>query len=63
MIAGLACGVEIGLSPSTPYGYTVTIPVMGGWHAVLGVVEGAITAAVVEYIAARSPGLIAAERW
>jgi cobalt/nickel transport system permease protein len=57
-LAGLACGVEIGVSSQLPYGLAVTVPVMAGWHAALGVVEGAITAAVVSYISRRAPHLL-----
>ena len=57
-LAGLACGVEIGVSSQLPYSLAVTVPVMAGWHAALGVVEGAITAAVVSYISRRAPHLV-----
>jgi cobalt/nickel transport system permease protein len=57
-LAGLACGVEIGVSSQLPYGLAVTVPVMAGWHAALGVVEGAITSAVVSYISRRAPHLV-----
>ncbi|RLF16078.1 MAG: metal transporter [Thermoprotei archaeon] len=60
-IAGLACGLEIGYSPAFPYGVTVTVPIMTGWHAVLGVIEGVITSVVVLYVARRSPHLIMSE--
>ena len=56
--AGVACGFEIGLSPAFPYGWTVTVPVMGGWHAALGVVEGLITGSVVAYLESRLPDLL-----
>ncbi|MGC9146694.1 MAG: energy-coupling factor ABC transporter permease [Infirmifilum sp.] len=57
-LAGIVCGVELGLSSSFLYGLGITVPVMGGWHAVLGVVEGAITAGVYAYLKARYPTLI-----
>jgi cobalt/nickel transport system permease protein len=57
-LAGLACGVEIGVSSQLPYGLAVTVPVMAGWHAALGIVEGAITSAVVSYISRRAPHLV-----
>ena len=57
-LAGIACGVEIGLSPSFPYGVFITVPIMGGWHAVLGVVEGVITGLVVYYLKLRHPEVI-----
>ncbi len=59
-IAGVVCGVEIGLSPQFPYGVEVTIPVMGGWHFILGIVEGIITGFVLSHPHARNPELIVA---
>ncbi len=57
-LAGIACGVEIGVSSQLPYGLSVTVPVMGIWHAALGIIEGVITAAVVAYLARRAPHLV-----
>lgn len=61
-LAGVACGLEIGYSPSFPYGVAVTVPVMGGWHLILGVVEGAITAMTVRYLCSKAPQLIHPEK-
>lgn len=58
-LAGVACGLEIGYSPAFPYGVAITVPVMGLWHLALGVVEGIITALVVDYLATRAPSLVA----
>lgn len=55
VLAGLACGLEIGLSPAFGFYIDVTVPIMVGWHAILGVVEGVITALVVDYVYARLP--------
>lgn len=60
-VAGIVCGVEIGLSPRFPYGVLVTVPVMGGWHFLLGIVEGVITGLVVSYIARKNPKMIAVQ--
>ena len=57
-LAGIACGLEIGFSPSFPYGVLITVPVMGIWHLILGVVEGVITALVVDYLYPRLPQLL-----
>ncbi len=46
-LAGLATGLEIGASPSFGYYIDVTVPVMTLWHAVLGVIEGLVTALIV----------------
>ena len=54
-LAAIFAGIEIGISSSFGYGLKVTVPVMGAWHALLGVVEGTITAGVVGYIAAARP--------
>ncbi len=61
-LAGLACGLEIGYSPSFPYGIAITVPVMAGWHIVLGIIEGVITALVVMYLVRKAPYLISSER-
>lgn len=52
-IAGAVAGIEIGLSPSFPYGIEITVPVMFGWHFLLGIIEGIITASVVYYLVKR----------
>ncbi|MDK2794954.1 MAG: cobalt/nickel transport system permease protein [Archaeoglobaceae archaeon] len=57
-IAAIFAGLEIGLSTSFAYGLSITIPVMGIWHAVLGIIEGIITAGVVSYIATRRADLL-----
>ncbi len=54
-LAGIACGLEIGFSTSFPLGITITVPVMGIWHAILGVIEGLITALTVDYLYPRLP--------
>ncbi len=47
-LAGLVCGIEIGLSPSFPFGVAITVPVMTSWHFVLGIIEGVITAVAIK---------------
>ncbi len=56
-LAGIVCGLEIGYSPSFPYGIMITVPIMGIWHLALGVVEGIITALVIDYLYPRLPQL------
>ncbi|MEM2961141.1 MAG: energy-coupling factor ABC transporter permease [Candidatus Bathyarchaeia archaeon] len=58
VIAGAAAGLQLGYSPLFPYGFAITLPVMVGWHAVLGIIEGVITALVVLYLAQRAPTLL-----
>ncbi len=57
-LAGVVCGIEIGFSPSFPYGVAVTVPIMGSWHFALGVIEGIITGSILSYIYSRDPNLI-----
>lgn len=61
VLAGAACGLEIGYSPSFPYGFAVTLPVMSGWHAALGIIEGLITALTILYLTEKAPQLISPE--
>ena len=56
-LAGVAAGIEIGLSPAFPLGVTLTVPVMGAWHGVLGIIEGLITGGAASYIATKAPDL------
>ncbi|MCS7105555.1 MAG: energy-coupling factor ABC transporter permease [Thermofilaceae archaeon] len=58
VVAGLACGLQLGVSTQFPHNVTLAVPVMAGWHAVLGLAEGVITAAVVSYISSKSPELL-----
>ncbi|MCS7121817.1 MAG: energy-coupling factor ABC transporter permease [Archaeoglobaceae archaeon] len=48
--AAIFCGIEIGLSKYFVYGLTITVPIMAIWHAVLGIVEGTITASVASVV-------------
>jgi len=58
-LAGVAAGVELGLSSYMPYGLSVTLPVMGFWHALLGIIEGLITMGVYSYLKSRAPYMLA----
>jgi len=60
ILAGIACGLEIGYSPAFPYGIYITVPVMGQWHAALGVIEGIITAFIIGYLTIKAPYLVPA---
>lgn len=57
-ISALVVGVGIGLSSAFAYDLSVTVPIMVIGHALLGVIEGAITAAVYSYVARTRPDLI-----
>ena len=56
--AGTVAGIEIGLSPSFPYAVRITVPAMAFWHTLLGIVEGVITAFVVDYLYEKQSPLV-----
>jgi len=62
IIAGAAAAIQIGYSQSFPYGLAITFPVMVGWHVVLGIIEGIITALSIIYLSRRAPQLLSVER-
>jgi len=61
-LAAIACGIEIGVSSIFKYEIGVTVPTMGIWHGILGIVEGIITMLVIRYIALRQPDIIYAAK-
>jgi len=56
MVAALIASIELGLSGASPWG--LVIPAMEGVHAVIGVVEGLITVAVLAFVRAARPDLV-----
>jgi cobalt/nickel transport system permease protein len=56
--SALVVGAGVGLSSAFAYELGVTVPIMVVGHALLGLVEGAITAAVYGYVASARPDLI-----
>ena len=60
--AALSTGVQLGLSSSVfGYGLSITVPVMTISHAIIGIGEGAITAAAVYYVSKVRPDLVREE--
>jgi len=57
-LAAIFAGIEIGLSSSFDFSIGVTVPVMGIWHTILGILEGIITAGVIGYITSVRPDLL-----
>lgn len=57
-VSALVVGAGVGLSSAFAYELGVTVPIMVVGHALLGLVEGAITAAVYGYVANARPDLI-----
>jgi len=56
VLAAVACALELGLSGAVPL--RIGLPAMGGYHAVIGVVEGALTAGVLLFLARVRPDLL-----
>jgi len=50
IIASFICAIEIGLSANFPYGLEITIPVMMGYHVIIGLGEMLITAAILTFM-------------
>ena len=61
-LAAVACGIEIGVSSIFKYEIETTVPIMGFYHGILGIVEGIITMLVIRYIALRQPDIIYAAK-
>ncbi|RJT07455.1 energy-coupling factor ABC transporter permease [Halococcus sp. IIIV-5B] len=57
-ISALVVGVGIGVSSAFAYELSVTIPIMVVGHALLGLIEGTITAAVYGYVTSARPDLV-----
>jgi cobalt/nickel transport system permease protein len=57
-VSALAVGVGVGASSAFAYELGVTVPIMVVGHALLGLIEGAITAAVYGYVANARPNLV-----
>jgi len=57
-VSALAVGVGVGASSAFAYELDVTVPIMVVGHALLGLIEGAITAAVYGYVANARPNLV-----
>lgn len=58
VLASLCCAVELGLSGTVPL--ALAAPAMGGVHAVIGIGEALITAAVLSTVLAARPDLVGA---
>ncbi|MFB6096861.1 MAG: energy-coupling factor ABC transporter permease [Haloferacaceae archaeon] len=57
-VSATVLGVGLGLSSAFAYDVTTTVAVMGAGHALLGLIEGAITAAVYGYVVDLRPDLV-----
>lgn len=57
-VSALVVGLAVGLSSAFAYETSVTVSIMVVGHALLGLIEGAITAAVYGYVARARPDLV-----
>jgi cobalt/nickel transport system permease protein len=56
VLASVACSLELAASGTSPL--TVALPAMVGYHVVIGVVEAAVTVAVVGMVSRVRPDLL-----
>ena len=56
--SALVVGIGVGFSSAFAYEVSVTVAIMGVGHALLGLIEGAITATVYRYVTNARPNLI-----
>ncbi len=55
-LASIACAIELAVSGTVPI--RVALPAMAGWHALIGIGEGAITVAVLSFVMATRSDLL-----
>lgn len=56
LLASIACAIELSVSGASPFG--VVLPAMAGVHALIGIVEGLVTVAVLSAVAATRADLL-----
>jgi len=59
-LASTLCAIELWASDTVPL--TVALPAMAGWHALIGIGEGAITVAVLSFVMATRRDLLELQR-
>ncbi len=60
LLASIACAIELAVSGVSPL--AVVLPAMAGFHALIGIGEGLITAAVLSLVLATRPDLLQLQR-
>ena len=60
LLASIACAIELAVSGASPLG--IVLPAMAGVHALIGIVEGLITVAVLSAVAATRADLLELKR-
>ncbi len=59
-LASIFCAIELWASDTVPF--NVALPAMAGWHALIGIGEGAITVAVLSFVMATRRDLLELQR-
>jgi len=59
-LASIACAIELAVSGASPL--AVVLPAMASFHALIGIGEGLITAAVLSFVAVTRPDLLQLQR-
>jgi len=60
LLASIACAIELAVSGTSPL--AVVLPAMAGFHALIGVGEGLITAGVLSFVVVTRPDLLQLQR-
>ena len=60
VLASVVCAIELAISGASPW--SVVLPAMAGVHALIGIVEGLVTVAVLSAIAATRADLLELKR-
>ena len=60
MLSAAACALQLGISGAIPL--RVGLPAMSGYHALIGIAEGGLTAGVLSFLARVRPDLLEARR-
>jgi len=59
-LASTFCAIELAISDTVPF--SVALPAMAGWHALIGIGEGMITVAVLSFVLATRRDLLELQR-
>jgi cobalt/nickel transport system permease protein len=56
MLSSTACAIQLGMSGTIPM--DIGLPAMAGYHAIIGLIEGGLTAAILAFLARVRPDLL-----
>jgi cobalt/nickel transport system permease protein len=58
LLAAMAAGIQIGLSPLSPYGLHIVLPAMITHHSIIGIIEGVVTVILITSLLKLRPDVI-----